>query len=112
LITCGSDNDQCIVGDNNGSLSIDTNMWFSSNDGGMAPHLITAYSGQIIKYDHAGYGGGQQIVVNLPVPRACLKGVRMFVTDHSGAVTFGAAVVGGGNVTAPIWCTGSNWVVG
>ena len=111
LIDCGSDNDQCIVGDNNSGLSFYDNQWFSANDGGMAPHLIAAYSGQIYNYDIAGFGGGQTVVANLPTPRPCLKGVRMFVTDSS-VTTFGTPVAAGGNNAVPVWCTGLAWNVG
>lgn len=110
LIDCGSDNDQCIVGDNNSRLFIRGNQWFSSNDGGIAPHLIAAYSGVIEEYD-ASWGGGTNLVANLPTPRANLKGIRLWVSDSS-VTTFGTPVAAGGSNAVPVWCDGSAWKVG
>lgn len=114
LINCGSDNDQCIVGDGNSALSIKGNLWYSSNDAAMAPHLLAAYSGQVFDYDIMGYGGGQNLVENLPAPRACLKGVRMFVTDNA-VTTWGSTVLtgtGGNRFSVPVYCDGAAWRVG
>jgi hypothetical protein len=106
---CGSDSNQAILGDGNSTLHIRNNQWFSSNDGAMAPNLISAFNGQIFEYDIA--GRGDFIVAHLPTPARALKGVRMFVTD-SRVTTFGSIVTGGGTNAVPVWCDGTDWKVG
>jgi hypothetical protein len=106
---CGSDNNQGIMGDNNSTLSIRSNQWFSSQDGAIAPDLLTAFEGQVFEYDIA--SRGEFVVATLPKPARCLRGVRMFVTDATGS-EFGTDVKGGGTYTIPVWCDGEAWIVG
>jgi hypothetical protein len=110
LDTCGNDNNQAILGGNNSTLHIRNNGWYSSNDGRIAPDLISAFNGQIFEYDIASRGG-EFVVANLPEPAGPLKGVRMFVTDAN-ETSFGTPVTGGGSHTVPLFCNGTAWVVG
>ncbi len=47
----------------------------------------------------------------LPAPSAGIKGARTYVTDALAPV-FGAPVANGGAVTIPVFCDGTNWIVG
>jgi hypothetical protein len=59
--------------------------------------------------------GDAPVVAGLPAAAAGLKGYRGYVTDASVAyasANVGATVVGGGANTAPVFCNGTNWVIG
>lgn len=56
-------------------------------------------------------GTGGFTVATLPAASAALTGARAYVTDAL-APTFLAAIIGGGLVTAPVFCDGSQWVGG
>jgi len=54
-------------------------------------------------------------VANLPAASAAYKGFRATVTDASTAYTsanVGVTVAAGGANTAPVFCNGTNWVIG
>jgi len=52
-------------------------------------------------------------VATLPAAGAGIKGLRAYVTDASVATaSVGAAVVGGGANTMPVWCNGAAWAYG
>lgn len=53
-------------------------------------------------------------VATLPAAQTALKGVRMFVTDATQALTagIGAIVAGGGANNVPVICDGTNWRIG
>lgn len=51
------------------------------------------------------------VVASLPAAATAGAGARMFVTDALTPV-FGSAVTGGGDVTVPVYSTGSAWNVG
>jgi hypothetical protein len=59
---------------------------------------------------------GATTVALLPTPSAAYKGVRMSVTDNTAAAVgnFGvvAANLGSGSNTVPVFCNGSNWLIG
>lgn len=60
-------------------------------------------------------GWGAAVVANLPTASTALKGYRAYVTDasiaYSGAA-IGTTVAGGGSNTVPVFCNGTNWVIG
>lgn len=103
-IDCGSNVNDAIIGDGNSVLFVHNNQWF---EGGV-DDLLTAFRGQVFAYDRPAVA---PTVANLPTPRACLKGVRMFALDSS-VTTFGATVAGGGSNAVPVWCDGAAWKVG
>jgi hypothetical protein len=47
----------------------------------------------------------------LPAASAALKGARAMVSDVTTG-TFAATVVGSGSLCRPVFCDGTNWVVG
>jgi len=53
-------------------------------------------------------------VANLPPAAQVGMGVRAFVTDASQSITdgLGLAVVGGGSNKVPVYCDGTNWLIG
>ena len=50
-------------------------------------------------------------VASLPTASTALRGMKMFVSDAT-ATTFASTVVGGGSNYVPVYCNGSNWVIG
>ncbi len=62
------------------------------------------------------YGSGT--VASLPIPGSAPgnapAGARSFVTDSTvaGSGNFGAIVAGGSNHSVPVYCDGTNWLVG
>ncbi len=50
-------------------------------------------------------------VSTLPSATSVGAGIRSFVSDAT-ATTFASIVVGGGSNTVPIYCDGSNWLIG
>jgi len=60
-------------------------------------------------------GWGSATVAQLPAAAAGLKGFRAWVGDATVAYTsanVGSTVAGGGANTVPVFCNGTNWVVG
>lgn len=60
-------------------------------------------------------GWATPTVAQLPAASAGLRGCRAYVTDGSVAYTganIGTTVAGGGANTVPVFCNGTNWVVG
>jgi len=59
--------------------------------------------------------GTAPVVADLPAASAAYKGYRGFVTDASVAYTsanVGTIVAGGGANSVPVFCNGTNWVIG
>jgi len=59
--------------------------------------------------------GNAPVVAGLPAAAAGYKGFRGYVTDASVAYTsanVGSTVAGGGANTVPVFCNGTNWVIG
>ena len=50
-------------------------------------------------------------VAALPTASTALRGMKMFVSDAT-ATTFASTVAGGGANYVPVYCNGSNWVIG
>lgn len=50
-------------------------------------------------------------VASLPAPTAALAGTRHFVNNAT-ASTFYSIVAGGGSITVPVFCDGTNWRIG
>jgi hypothetical protein len=50
-------------------------------------------------------------VASLPTASTALRGMKMFVSDAN-ATTFASTVAGGGSNYVPVYCNGSNWVIG
>lgn len=50
----------------------------------------------------------------LPAPSAAIQGARATVTDSNQTLTagIGATVAGGGANVVPVFCNGTNWVIG
>ena len=59
----------------------------------------------------AAAGSPAKTVAQLQAAAAGLTGYRDYVTDATTPV-FGSAVVGGGAVAVPVFCTGAAWIVG
>lgn len=62
-------------------------------------------------------GGSESnaIVSNLQTASAALKGYRGWVSDATvpyTSVNVGSTVIGGGSNSVPVFCTGTNWVIG
>lgn len=60
-------------------------------------------------------GWGSATVAQLPAAAAGLKGFRAWVGDASVAYTsanVGSTVTGGGSNAVPVFCNGTNWVIG
>lgn len=58
-------------------------------------------------------GHGATTYSQLPAAAAALEGARAYVSDWTGAATFGTTVnAGGGSTKVPVWCDGTNWLVG
>lgn len=58
-------------------------------------------------------GHGATTYAALPAASAALEGARAYVSDWTGAATFGTTVnAGGGATKVPVWCDGTNWLVG
>jgi hypothetical protein len=60
-------------------------------------------------------GWASATVAQLPAASAALKGFRSWVGDASVAYTsanVGSTVAGGGSNTVPVFCNGTNWVIG
>lgn len=60
-------------------------------------------------------GWGAATVSQLPAASATYRGYRGHVTDASVAYTsanVGSTVAGGGSNTVPVFCNGTNWVIG
>jgi len=60
-------------------------------------------------------GWGSAVVANLPAASAALKGYRAYVTDASvvySSANLGSTVAGGGSNCVPVFCNGTNWVIG
>ena len=58
-------------------------------------------------------GHGATTYAALPAASAALEGARAYVSDWTGAATFGTTVnAGGGTTKVPVWCDGTNWLVG
>lgn len=54
-------------------------------------------------------------VSQLPAPSATLRGCHAYVTDASvtyASANLGSTVAGGGANTVPVFCNGTNWVIG
>ena len=53
-------------------------------------------------------------VGTLPAASAALAGTRAAVSDSNAAYTagIGATVVGGGSAVVPVFCNGTNWLIG
>jgi hypothetical protein len=109
LDACGSAGG-IIIGSNNAVVRIRNNQFTRSSD--ITPNLLDLFFGQVLEYDIAADNGFT--VANLPTPRACLKGVRMFVTESTVAASgnFAAIVAGGGANAVPVFCDGTNWRIG
>lgn len=97
--------------DGNSYLTVRNN--FMSN----ATALLTGFIGTLLGYDIINTSQAYTVAA-LPTPASCFKGVRMFVTDSTVAVTnntnIGAIVAGTGGAgsTVPVWCDGTNWRIG
>ena len=50
-------------------------------------------------------------VASLPTASTALRGMKMFVSDAT-ATTFASTVAGGGSNYVPVYCNGTNWVIG
>lgn len=60
-------------------------------------------------------GWGGAAVAQLPAATAALKGFRAFVIDATVAylgINIGSTVTGGGAFCVPVFCDGTNWVIG
>lgn len=53
-------------------------------------------------------------VASLPAASSALAGMRMAVSDANAAYSgnAGATVAGGGSNIVPVFCNGTNWVIG
>jgi len=53
-------------------------------------------------------------VAQLPAASSAIAGMRMAVSNSNAAYTagIGATVAGGGSNTVPVFCNGTNWVIG
>jgi hypothetical protein len=53
-------------------------------------------------------------VAQLPAASAAIAGMRMAVSNSNAAYTagIGATVAGGGSNIVPVFCNGTNWVIG
>jgi hypothetical protein len=59
----------------------------------------------------SGVGTNPVTVASLPAASSTYKGQRAFVTDAT-ATTFASTVSGGGANNVPVYCDGSNWLIG
>lgn len=70
---------------------------------------------QTLAFNAAVRAGGKVTVSQLPAASAALAGHRFVVTDGSVAyasANVGATVAGGGANVVPVFCNGTNWVIG
>ena len=106
---CSGTFDSVVKADNNSLIYMRDN---SFNQGGANADLFTYSSGILAQFDNLWLG--TYSVANLPTPNTGMKGLRMFVTDYNSTITFGSSVLthGGGSITVPVWCTGTDWVIG
>lgn len=113
MLGCGSAFDPVIASDNNSVLWITSNQFFNQGTSAISADLLKFFTGQILAYDVSVLNSFT--VANLPAAGSKFKGVRMFVTNSSVAAsssTFGATVAPGGANTVPVFCDGTNWVIG
>jgi hypothetical protein len=75
--------------------------------------LLSTLSAQIVHWDTI---NDSFLVADLPAAAANLKGCRIFVTNSNIAATGNFATNisghGGGTNTVPVWCDGTNWLIG
>lgn len=60
-------------------------------------------------------GWSAAVVADLPTANAARRGMRGHVIDATVAYTsanVGTTVVGGGSNVVPVFCNGSNWIIG
>jgi hypothetical protein len=85
-----------LIGTGDGTVRIDYNNTVSSGVGLLGAVVLV------------GNGG---TVSGLPAASSALKGARTWVTDAT-ATTFYSTVAGGGSNVVPVFCNGTNWVIG
>ncbi len=105
-----------VLVDPNGSstLRIRNGVFKDGIHGGiLSADLFKWFTGNILEYDVPGFA---TTVAHLPPSTASFRGVRLFVTDYNIAAggAFNTTVIGHGSstTTMPVWCTGSDWVIG
>jgi hypothetical protein len=94
-----------------------TNLTQQQNIGLIYGKGETTAAAQVLHLNaHVRIGAGDAPVVSgLPAASASYKGYRGYVTDASVAYTsanVGSTVAGGGSNTVPVFCNGTNWVIG
>jgi hypothetical protein len=114
MISCGSAYDPVIISADNSTLRLTNNQFFDQIvAGAISPDLLKFFKGFLLEYDVA--AEGEFVVAGLPTAKAGLKGLRMFVTDSNAAysdTTVGDTVASGGAHAVPVFCNGTNWVIG
>jgi hypothetical protein len=70
--------------------------------------VFDATSAGTVVFNQAGFSPIISTVSTLPVCNAGLKGTTAMVSDAT-SPTYNAALTGGGTVSVPVYCNGSNW---